>query len=163
MWCSIPSPGRFVADGLAAGEQVGYFDDGTADCVLERLVDDRVDVDDSLRRGQVQVVPSEHTRAALLAPVEELAGLLQGYIEAACGSGWSGVRLTGQANYGLRRRGGLVFDEHERGPGEDGARAARARPLPLRRGALPGRPSSRKCGGSTSSRSLHHRSTTTPC
>jgi hypothetical protein len=31
---------RFVADGLAADEQVAYFDDGTVDCVLERLADE---------------------------------------------------------------------------------------------------------------------------
>ena len=104
---------RFVADGLAAGEQVAYFDDGALDCVLERLTDDGVEVDDSLRRGQFQVVPSAQTRETLMAPVGELAGLLDDSISAAVEAGWAGLRLTGQASHGLRRPGGPVFHESE--------------------------------------------------
>ena len=104
---------RFVADGLAAGEQVAYFDDGTVDCVLERLADDGVEVDDSLRRGQFQVMSSDQTRAAVMAPLDELAGLLHGYIQSAVDAGWAGVRMTGQSSHGLRRPGGPVFDEYD--------------------------------------------------
>ena len=59
---------RFLGDGLAAGERVIYHADGTADAVLERLVDDRVPVDRLLADGQLTVVDAEGTRAALRRP-----------------------------------------------------------------------------------------------
>jgi hypothetical protein len=102
-----------VRHGLAAGEQVAYFDDGTADCVLERLADDGVEISESLRRGQFQVVPSAQTLAALLAPVDQFAGVLGDYIQGAVDAGWNGVRITGAASYGLRRPGGHVLDTYD--------------------------------------------------
>ena len=100
---------RFVADGLAVGEQVAYFDDGTVDCVLQRLADDGVEVDDSLRRGQFQVMSSDQTRAAVMAPLDELAGLLQGYIHPENSSTWATRRSTAgsiRSRTGLGRRRG---------------------------------------------------------
>ena len=56
---------RFLGIGLAAGEQVVYLSDGTADAVLERLVDDRVPVDRPLADGQLTIVDPESTRASM--------------------------------------------------------------------------------------------------
>jgi len=42
---------RFLGVGLTRGEHAVYFDDGTIDAVLERLVDDHVPVDRPLADG----------------------------------------------------------------------------------------------------------------
>lgn len=109
---------EFLAGGLAAGERVAYFDDGTADAVLARLCDDGVEVDPALRSGQFQLVPGEFTRAALLAPLDELPGLLEHNIRSALDDGWAGLRFTGQMSHGLTRPGGQVLDEYDRILGE---------------------------------------------
>ena len=153
---------RFVADGLAVGEQVAYFDDGTVDCVLERLADDGVEVDDSLRRGQFQVMSSDQTRAAVMAPLDELAGLLQGYIQSAVDAGWAGARLTGQSSHGLRRPGGPVFDEYD--AVLDKAVRGRRHVCCASTTRRASRPiSSPTCGRSTRSKRPRPRSTTTSC
>ncbi|MEJ8280010.1 MEDS domain-containing protein [Pseudonocardia spirodelae] len=115
----------FLAEGLVAGERVAYFDDDTADLVLSRLADDGVDVTGPLRSGQFQLVPQEFTRAALHAPIDELAGLMEQNVGDALGAGWSGLRFSGQMDHGLRRPGGVVLDEYDRLLDE----AVRAHPL----------------------------------
>jgi anti-anti-sigma regulatory factor len=101
----------FVAGGLSAGEQVSYFDDGTAADVLERLADDGVDTAEPLRTGQLRVVPPEVTRAALLGRPDELGDLLDGAVDAALGGGWRGLRFTGDLAHGLERPGGVLLPE----------------------------------------------------
>src|SRR3712207_1610963 len=79
--CAVPASDEelwelsaaFLAEGLAAGEQVVYFDDGTADAVLERLVDDRVPVEGPLDDGRLRVVEAEQTRAGLRIPLRDAA------------------------------------------------------------------------------------------
>ena len=68
---------RFLGIGLAAGEQVVYLSDGTADAVLERLVDDRIPVDRPLADGQLTIVDPETTRASMRVPVRDAAGALE--------------------------------------------------------------------------------------
>lgn len=104
---------EFLAGGLAAGERVSYFDDGTADAVLARLHDDGVELDGALRSGQFQLVPGEFTRTALLAPLDELSGLLEQNMQAAVDDGWAGLRFTGQMSHGMTRPGGPVLDEYD--------------------------------------------------
>ncbi|MFC4456982.1 MEDS domain-containing protein [Pseudonocardia nematodicida] len=104
---------QFLAGGLAAGERVSYFDDDTADAVLARLCDDGVDVTEPLRTGQFQLVPQEFTRAALLAPMDELGGVLEHNMQSAIDDGWNGLRFTGQMNHGLTREGGQRLDEYD--------------------------------------------------
>lgn len=108
------SVAAFLAGGLAAGERVAYFDDDTADAVLARLDDDGIDVTGPLRSGQFQLVPGEFTRAALLAPLDELDGLLEHTVRSALDDGWTGLRFTGQMNHGLTRPGGHLLDEYDR-------------------------------------------------
>jgi anti-anti-sigma factor len=93
----------FIVDGIAAGEQVKYFDDGTSENVLERLLDDGIDVAEVRESGQFEVVPAEATRAALTSPVDVMCGLLVDTIDAAVSSGFPGVRWTGQFNHALTR------------------------------------------------------------
>ncbi|MDQ4116440.1 MAG: MEDS domain-containing protein [Actinomycetota bacterium] len=114
----------FVAGGLAAGEQVSYVDDGTADAVLERLTDDGVDTAEPLRTGQLRILPPGVTRSALAGRPEELAGILDGAVDAALDGGWRGLRFTGDLVHGLERPGGVLL------PDVDGAvdRVVRARP-----------------------------------
>src|SRR5690242_13728962 len=103
----------FLADGLTAGEQVVYFDDGTADAVLERLVDDRVPVHRPLADGQLTVVEQERTRAALRVPLRDAAAGLAALIDAAVTAGYPGLRWTGQLSYGLQRAGGPWLADYD--------------------------------------------------
>jgi anti-anti-sigma regulatory factor len=96
----------FLSAGLTAGEQVVYFDDGTADAVLERLADDRVPVRRTLSDGRLTVVDGEQTRQALHRPVRDAAVLLAGLIDSAVGAGYPGMRITGQLSSALTRLDG---------------------------------------------------------
>lgn len=103
----------FITDGIKAGEQVNYFDDGTSDHVLERLLDDGIDLDGPIGSGQFVVVPKEFTRAALLSPLDQLSGILSQTIGTALESGYSGVRMTGQLNHGLTRTNGVTMRDYD--------------------------------------------------
>jgi anti-anti-sigma regulatory factor len=105
---------RFVGDGLAAGERVVYYADGTADAVLERLVDDRVPVDRPLADGQLAVVDTDGTRATLRRTVREAAATLARLVDEAVDAGYAGLRLTGQFNHALLRPGGVSLADHDR-------------------------------------------------
>lgn len=104
---------EFVGAGLSAREQVTYFDDGTVDAVLERLDDNRVPVADSLQTGQLTVVASEHTQAALRSPLEAVRETVLDLIDSSIESGWTGFRMTGQFSYGLHRAGGIGLPEYD--------------------------------------------------
>jgi ABC-type transporter Mla MlaB component len=103
----------FLAAGLAVGEQVVYLDDGTADSVLERLVDDRVPVRGPLANGQLTVVEAEQTRTVFHAPVRDTAVLLATMIDDAVGEGYAGFRMTGQFSSGLVRTDGLHLADYD--------------------------------------------------
>ena len=120
--CAVPgsdeqlweTTARVLGDGIAAGERVVYYADGTADAVLERLVDDRVPVDRPLADGQLTVVDTEGTRASLRRTVREAAAALAAMIDDAAEAGWAGLRVTGQFNHGLLRPGGTSLADHDR-------------------------------------------------
>ena len=120
--CAVPgsdeqlweTTARFLGDGLAAGERVVYFADGTADAVLERLVDDRVAVDRLLADGQLTVVDTDGTRAALRRTVREAAAALAALVDDAADAGYAGLRMTGQFSHGLLRPGGTSLADHDR-------------------------------------------------
>lgn len=103
----------FISAGIAAGEQVNYFDDGASEHVLERLLDDGADLDRMLGTGQLVVVPDDFTRAALLSPLDQIAGIVEQTVDTALGKGFSGVRMTGQLNYGLSRHNGISLQEYD--------------------------------------------------
>jgi anti-anti-sigma regulatory factor len=105
----------FLADGLAAGERVVYFDDGTADGVLDRLADDRVALDRPLAVGQLTIVSAAVTREALRNPVEEVERLLRTQIDATFREGYPGFRMTHQASSALREAGGVSLAEYDAG------------------------------------------------
>lgn len=92
---------RFLAEGLAAGEHVVYFEDGTLGPVLQRLADDRVDVRVPLQRGQLAIVPTDATRALLQGPAAGVLATADAAIDEALGNGFPAVRLTGQAHSAL--------------------------------------------------------------
>jgi ABC-type transporter Mla MlaB component len=104
----------FLSAGLSAGEQVVYFDDGTAEAVLERLVDDRVPVRRPLADGQLTVVDGAETRRALRAPVRDAAASMTALIDGAVEAGWTGLRWTGQFSAGLRpTTSGVWLADHD--------------------------------------------------
>ncbi len=103
----------FVAGGLAAGEQVLYFDDGTATDVLARLADDRVPVERPMAQGQLAIVPPDTTRTALRSPVPQVKQIVGTAIDGALQKGFPAVRLTGQLSYALQRAGGVSLREYD--------------------------------------------------
>jgi anti-anti-sigma factor len=103
----------FVAAGLTAGEQVVYFDDGTADAVLERLADDRVPVRRPLADGQFTVVGSEETRRSVRSSVPEAAAMLSKNIDQAVAAGYAGFRTTGQLSSALTRTDGIGLADYD--------------------------------------------------
>jgi anti-anti-sigma factor len=119
--CAIPGSDEqlwemtaaFVTAGLTAGEQVVYFDDGTVDAVLARLVDDRVAVRGPLSDGQLTVVEAEQTRRVVRGPVRDAAVLLAGMIDRAVGAGYPGFRMTGQWSSGLVRSDGISLADYD--------------------------------------------------
>jgi anti-anti-sigma regulatory factor len=104
---------QFVAAGLVAGEQVVYFDDGTVDAVLERLVDDRVPVRRPLADGQLTVVDTETTRQSLRGAVGDAARMLATHIDGAVHAGYAGLRMTGQFDSALLRGDGVGLPEYD--------------------------------------------------
>ncbi|MDN5918139.1 MAG: MEDS domain-containing protein [Pseudonocardia sp.] len=90
----------WVASGLAAGERVLYFEDGTAERLLERLADDRVPADSAMSEGQFQIVPTEATRAVTTGPLDQVAPAMQHAIDESGEQGWPGVRIIGEAARG---------------------------------------------------------------
>lgn len=119
--CAIPGSDEqlwemtaaFLAAGLSVGEQVVYFDDGTADAVLQRLVDDRVPIRGLLAEGQLTVVEPAQTRAVVHGPVRDAAVLLAAMIDRAVGDGYPGFRMTGQWSSGLVRGDGLRLADYD--------------------------------------------------
>jgi anti-anti-sigma regulatory factor len=103
----------FLAAGLTAGEQVVYLDDGTADAVLERLVDDHVPVHGPLADGQLTVVHAAETRRMLRGPVRDAAVGLATRINSAIAAGYPGFRVTGQLSHGLNRPDGVPLGDFD--------------------------------------------------
>jgi len=103
----------FLAAGLTAGEQVLYLDDGTADAVLERLVDDRVPVHGPLADGQLTVVDAAETRRMLRGPVRDAAVGMAARIDSAVAAGYPGFRVTGQLSHGLGRADGVPLGDFD--------------------------------------------------
>ncbi|GAA1832452.1 hypothetical protein GCM10009836_08240 [Pseudonocardia ailaonensis] len=105
---------RFLAGGLRRREKVVYFDDGTSERVLDRLVEDRVPVAGSLRSGQLQVVSADVTRQAFHSPVSDVRALLDSYVDGSVTQGWSGFRMTGQMSYGAAAPAGIPLADYDR-------------------------------------------------
>lgn len=103
----------FLAAGLSVGEQVVYLDDGTADAVLERLVDNHVSIRGPLADGQLTVVDAAQTRAAFHSPVRDTAVLLSSMIDSAVDGGYTGFRMTGQFSSGLVRSDGIELADYD--------------------------------------------------
>lgn len=90
----------WVTSGLRAGERVLYFEDETADRLLQRLADDRVPLDAAMADGQFQVIPTEVARPIVTGPIEGLEVAMRHAIEETAGQGWPGMRLLGEAARG---------------------------------------------------------------
>ncbi len=96
----------WLAGGLAAGERVVYFEDDTAEALLNRLADDRVPVRGALADGQLVIVPTERAHAALAAPAAQLEAIIAEQVDDSVAQGWSGLRLSGESG-SLLRSGGV--------------------------------------------------------
>ena len=105
---------EFIAHGLARGGQVFYFDDGTAERVLERLADDGVAVAGPLREGRFTVVPGEVTRAALNSPLTEVAEIVRSTVDSGLSKGYPTVWMTGQLDHGLQRSAAGSMPDYDR-------------------------------------------------
>ena len=103
---------EFLAEGLAAGEQVVYGENGTADAVLGRLVDDGVPVLPLLDRGQLVVLPGETMRGLAAVTAAEVLATVDGLVTGALAT-YPGVRLLGEASAGMRRGDGSAMVEYE--------------------------------------------------
>ena len=88
----------WIAGGLDAGERVLYFEDETADRLLERLDDDRVPVRDAIDGGQFQIIPSEMTRAAVTVPMDQVEAVMMQAINETRDLGWPAMRFIGEAS-----------------------------------------------------------------
>lgn len=108
--CAIPDSAEhlgeisagFVAQGLFRGEKVLYFDDdGAADTLLRRLSEDGVEVDDPLRRGQLEIRPQENTRQTFRTPLPDIHAGIAEQLADIRAAGWRGARLTGQMHAAL--------------------------------------------------------------
>lgn len=106
---------QYLSAGIAAGEQVIYFEDGAADALLGRLVDDRVPVGAALAHGQLIIVSGAETRTTARVPAEKLEQMLHAQIDESSALGWPGIRFSGESSSGiLRQPGGTSLVEHER-------------------------------------------------
>ncbi|MBW0102983.1 MEDS domain-containing protein [Pseudonocardia sp. KRD291] len=90
----------YISRGLTRGEQVVYFEDATADRLLERLADDRVPVDSAISGGQFLIVPTEATRAVTTGPLDGVEPAMTHVIGESREQGWPGVRIIGEAARG---------------------------------------------------------------
>jgi anti-anti-sigma factor len=104
----------WVADGLAAGDRVVYFEDDSADRMLRRLFEDRVGVHDALDGGQLLIVPTEITRKTLTQPAEAITQVIAEQIDETHAQGWPGLRLAGESQSGLRAGGLQKIVDFER-------------------------------------------------
>lgn len=102
----------FLGEGLVAGEQVVYFENRTAEPVLDRLVDDGVAVRGPLETGQLVVVPTEVVQAMAGATAAHVLATLAGLIDGAL-ENFPGVRILGEASSGIRTGGGAAMLEYE--------------------------------------------------
>ncbi|HYH31417.1 MAG TPA: MEDS domain-containing protein [Pseudonocardia sp.] len=98
----------FVAHGLASGEQVIFFDDGTSEAVLERLADDGIAVAGPLSDGRFTVVPREVVRATRHSSLDEIGATVRTTVDGALAAGYPAVRMTGQLDHSLRSTGAMA-------------------------------------------------------
>jgi hypothetical protein len=103
---------EFLAEGLAAGEQVVYGENGTTDAVLGRLVDDGVPVLPLMDRGQLVVLPGDAMRGLGAASAGEVLTALDTVVTGGLAT-FPGVRLVGEASTGMRSGDGAAMIEYE--------------------------------------------------
>lgn len=104
----------YVADGLAAGERVVYFEDDTADVLLDRLADDRVPVREPLADGDLVIVPTARTRQICAFPVPDIVELIRRQIVESENRGWPGIRIAGESREMLPIGGLRKLVEYEK-------------------------------------------------
>lgn len=97
----------WLAGGLDAGDRVVYFEDESAELVLRRLGEDRTCVRHAIEDGQLVIVPTDTTRAALAGSIESIGDILTEQIDETAADGWPGLRVAGESGPGLMRDGGL--------------------------------------------------------
>lgn len=103
----------YLAEGIAAGERVLYFDDGRSGSLLQRLEDDRVAYRSAMRTGQFAIVPSSVTRALLSSSAGELIAAVDAVVTESLEQGYGSVRLMGDGSHGLAHDGGAMMIDYE--------------------------------------------------
>lgn len=120
--CAIPDSAEhlgelssdFVARGLAGGAKVLYLDDdGAADRLLRRLDEDGVDVEEPLRRNQLEIRPPEATRQLFALSLREIHAGVSAEVERSVHDGWAGMRLTGQMHGTLAPGASATLPEYD--------------------------------------------------
>lgn len=119
--CTIPvsdeqlweTTAAYLAQGIAQGERVLYFDAGGAESLLQRFDDDRVAYRTALRSGQFSIVPAEVTRGLVTGGVNQLLQTLDHVITESVEQGWPSVRVMGDGSQGLEHDGGVTMLEYE--------------------------------------------------
>lgn len=103
----------YLAEGIAAGERVLYFDDGRAGSLLQRLDDDRVAYRSAMRTGQFAIVPSSVTRALITSSAGELIDAVDAVVTESLEQGYDSVRLMGDGTHGIEHDGGVTMVDYE--------------------------------------------------
>lgn len=93
----------FLGEGLRRGEQVVYGENGTADAVLARLVDDGVALGGPLETGQLTVVPTDAVAGMLAQRPEQIVEATAALIDSGLAAGWPGVRLVSESSAAVGR------------------------------------------------------------
>ncbi|MFC8593911.1 MEDS domain-containing protein [Streptomyces atroolivaceus] len=96
--------GVFVRSGLERGEQIQYFADTTApERVLRALTEAGIDAAGAVTRGQLSVSVAAQTYLAGSGfDPDTMIGLWFDAAEAACASGYRGLRVIGEMSWGAR-------------------------------------------------------------
>lgn len=105
----------FVRNGLAAGDRVWCFPNGSRSAVLDRLCRDDIADDDAVASGQLTVLPTQESALSALAsdPDAVIDGLRRA-VDDALDAGWNGFRLVGDLGWATRGRSwpkGLMYFE----------------------------------------------------
>ncbi len=101
---------EFLAHGLARGEHIVYFDDGSSDRLLERMTDDGVAVAQPLREGRFTLVPSDRHSSP-----RDVAETVRATVDAALAAGFPAVRITGRLTFPVDHAdGGAGVAEYDR-------------------------------------------------
>lgn len=87
---------RWVSHEIDHGRRVLYFEDETADRLLDRLDDDGMDVDAAIGDGALSIIPTGQTRAVAKVPLSDAEQMMRTVIAESETMGFSGTGFIGE-------------------------------------------------------------------